>query len=260
MNENEATIYDKAKVLWFNISKNDPLKGPTMKLKNPKEMLNLFSIGKFYYYYFNLATAEFDFISPEIEEVLGYDPQTLKAVDFVNYIHPEDRPYFLKFEDANVSFFKTLDSDQFLRYKIQYDYRVRTKSGEYKRILHQLMILEFNEKKGILRSLGIHTDISHIKKEGIPVLSFIGFDNDPSYFDVFEKDNSLKLSPVKSLYSKREKEILKFIIEGKTSLLIAEELYISLHTVNAHRKNILAKSGCKTVAELIAKTIQHAWI
>lgn len=260
MVDEELTFYDKAKLLWLDVSKNDPFKGPSLKLKKPKEMLNFFSVGSFYYYYFNLATAEFEFISPEIEEVLGYDPKTLTAIEFMDGIHPEDKPYFIQFENASIEFFKSLDSNQFMRYKIQYDYRVKTKSGAYKRILHQLMILEFNEKKGVLRSLGIHTDISHIKKDGTPVLSFIGFENDPSYFDVFGKENSLKLAPTTPLFSKREKEVLKFIVEGKTSLSMAEELFISLHTVNAHRKKILEKSGCKTVAELISKTIHNAWI
>ncbi|WP_298062442.1 LuxR C-terminal-related transcriptional regulator [uncultured Rikenella sp.] len=44
-----------------------------------------------------------------------------------------------------------------------------------------------------------------------------------------------------SLLSDREQEILRSIDTGKTSKIIANELSISLHTVNRHRQNILHK-------------------
>ena len=41
--------------------------------------------------------------------------------------------------------------------------------------------------------------------------------------------------------SERENEIIKMIAEGYTNVEIAEQLFLSNHTVNTHRKNILAK-------------------
>ena len=43
--------------------------------------------------------------------------------------------------------------------------------------------------------------------------------------------------------SKREKEILKLVAQGKNSPVIAEELFISTETVNSHRKSIKKKLG-----------------
>ncbi|MFV0606013.1 MAG: response regulator [Niabella sp.] len=57
---------------------------------------------------------------------------------------------------------------------------------------------------------------------------------------------------ISNLLSKRENEILKLIIEGKKSSEIATELYISINTVDTHRKNILAKCEVKNTAQLIA--------
>jgi DNA-binding NarL/FixJ family response regulator len=45
--------------------------------------------------------------------------------------------------------------------------------------------------------------------------------------------------------SKREKEILKYIAAEFTTQQIAEKLFISLHTVNTHRKNLISKLGEK---------------
>ena len=41
--------------------------------------------------------------------------------------------------------------------------------------------------------------------------------------------------------SKREKEVLKLVIEGKTNPEIADILFISIHTVKAHMCSIIEK-------------------
>ena len=49
----------------------------------------------------------------------------------------------------------------------------------------------------------------------------------------------------------REIEILKLVCEEYTTADIAGKLFISSHTVDTHRKNILKKSGHKTIVGLI---------
>lgn len=51
--------------------------------------------------------------------------------------------------------------------------------------------------------------------------------------------------------SKREFEIIRLLAKGLNSKAIAEELFISRHTVDTYRRNILEKTGCKNTAELI---------
>lgn len=51
--------------------------------------------------------------------------------------------------------------------------------------------------------------------------------------------------------TRREKEILGMIAAGKTSQVIAQELFLSPLTVDTHRKNLIQKFGVKNVAELI---------
>lgn len=51
--------------------------------------------------------------------------------------------------------------------------------------------------------------------------------------------------------TKRETQILKMLAEGKTSNKIAEELFLSVLTIDTHRKNILQKCKAKNVAELV---------
>lgn len=49
----------------------------------------------------------------------------------------------------------------------------------------------------------------------------------------------------------REKEIIRLIVDGKSSYAISDMLFISQHTVNNHRKNIIAKLQVKSLSELI---------
>lgn len=60
------------------------------------------------------------------------------------------------------------------------------------------------------------------------------------------KDESINLT-------KREKEILSFLLAGKTNKEVALILDISLNTVNNHVANIYDKSGVKNRVELVNK-------
>jgi DNA-binding NarL/FixJ family response regulator len=53
--------------------------------------------------------------------------------------------------------------------------------------------------------------------------------------------------------STRETEIINLIVAGKTNKEIAEKLFLSIHTIRTHRKNIIKKLGFtfKNAAELI---------
>jgi LuxR family maltose regulon positive regulatory protein len=53
--------------------------------------------------------------------------------------------------------------------------------------------------------------------------------------------------------SERETEVLQFISEGLTNQEIAARLYLSLHTVKVHARNIYAKLGVKNRTQAVAK-------
>lgn len=48
-----------------------------------------------------------------------------------------------------------------------------------------------------------------------------------------------------------ETRVMKRVFDGKTSDIIAEELFISHHTVNNHRRNALQRLGLKSIDEFI---------
>jgi len=60
--------------------------------------------------------------------------------------------------------------------------------------------------------------------------------------------------------SDREKEVLKLLMQGKTSKQIAKELIISKTTVDTHRRNILEKTGAQNTSELISLSLEKGLI
>jgi len=57
--------------------------------------------------------------------------------------------------------------------------------------------------------------------------------------------------------SKRELEVLRLIAEEYTNPEIAKELFISIRTVDTHRRNLLEKLQAKNTAGLVKYAIKH---
>lgn len=60
------------------------------------------------------------------------------------------------------------------------------------------------------------------------------------------------------VFTPREKEILQAVIQGRTNREISEKLCISLETVKSHIRNVFAKTGVGSRAELIGKVLPAA--
>ena len=57
--------------------------------------------------------------------------------------------------------------------------------------------------------------------------------------------------------TEREREVMRFIAEGRPNKLIAEQLDISIRTVEFHRANVMDKMGADSVAALVQLMTLH---
>ena len=73
------------------------------------------------------------------------------------------------------------------------------------------------------------------------IKKFTNYSEESKIIDVFQQ--KIKLS-------EREKEIIRYIVKGLENEAIAEQLFISLHTVRTHRKNIFHKLNIHSATEL----------
>ena len=246
-------IYKEAQKIWNNTDKEVPVDDYLFQLEIHKKLLAFFQVGNYYYFIFNLNKAKLDYVSPEMLDVLGYPLEETNIPFLLSIIHPEDQHWFLSFENNNREFFMQLSPNQIPNYKIRYDYRIKKSNGEYIRILQQTVAIQFDDDGHIFRTLVVHTDITHLKQEGNPVYSIIGLNGEPSYIDVPVVNHYLKKD---NLLTQREREILYLLTEGKSSQEISKLLFISKHTVHAHRQNILNKTNCTNTPELISHAVK----
>ena len=66
-----------------------------------------------------------------------------------------------------------------------------------------------------------------------------------------KKENNLKAQCLLAKLTPRENQVLERITAGRLNKQIADDLNISIKTVEAHRANIMTKVEARTVAELI---------
>jgi DNA-binding CsgD family transcriptional regulator len=196
-------------------------------------------------------------MSEEVQAVLGYKPSEMDVSMLINKIHPDDQPWFLNIESKITEFVGGLTLDQIPNYKFRYDYRIQKKNGDYIRILQQTITLQYSEIGGIMKTFVVHTDISSLKKEGNPVVSFIGLNGEPSFIDIKIE----KVFPIASTFlTSREQEILLLLINGQETKEIASALNISPDTVSTHRKNLLFKTKSRNTSEMITMAIRKGWV
>ena len=223
---------------------------------------SVFTAGPTYYYIINFHDRSLSNVSESIRDIHGFDPQTVTLTDILNAIHPDDMEHVSKAEAFWAdSFFN--DKKMFAKatfYKTCYSFRFRTADGSYKLFLHQQVTLSIDESGKIAISLNIHTDISHLTTENNYKVSFIGLKGEPSFMNLSYSDTNMADALETPTYTKRELEIIKALAKGKSSKIIAEELFIAFNTVKNHRKNILEKSNCTNVAELVKSCIRMGLI
>jgi DNA-binding CsgD family transcriptional regulator len=198
-----------------------------------------------------------ELVSKEVEKMLGYHPLEFNLSTLFENVHPDDHADFLNFEHKTKKFLAALPVEKLMNYKIKCDYRIKKKNGDYVRVLQQSIVLEHDEYGRIIRTLVTHTNVTHLKPEGKPVFSITGIDDEPVHVNSpIEKTFSVS----KEKLSRREKQILLLLSQGKPSKEIGEILNISKQTVDKHRKNMIGKNNFKNTAELISNAIKNGWL
>lgn len=195
----------------------------------------------------SLLHIKYLFISPNFKNVLrlSFNGEADFEGDLLEEcIHPDDLSILLSLQKRTFDYVFKLPHKGQCDYKHIFEFRALGISGEYIRIICQYQMLESEELENPLL-LGV-VDISPDQDLKAPIkFRLINFKTG-DIVNIPIIDN-----PDISL-TKREKEILRLVNEGMMSKEISDKLFISIHTVNRHRQNILEKMNVENLSEAIS--------
>ncbi len=251
--------------VWDVVKMEDKSPARLPKINFDDIISSIFTTGPFYYYVIDFCNMGVSHLSSGFEEIHGIKTEDVISInDILGLIHPEDMSFALKAEKRALDFvISTIGAEKFTRYKGSYNLRFKTADGSYRLFNHQALTLSMDENNKFIKSLNIHTNISHLTCINNYKFSLIGLAGEPSYLNInvdelTEGKSAYQVS--ENIFTKREIEIIKLLAEGLSTKFIAERLFISPATAETHRKNILRKSGCENSVKLVARSISEGWI
>lgn len=209
------------------------------------------------FYILNLHTHKYEFISPASTALTGHPPQAyyekgtallpelLLPADFYQLttnVFPKMNEIVLGLPGPD-------------RGKVIFElhYRMRHLNGKIVNCVEQSSYAKFDANFSPLISSGIVMEASPVTTyQGVRGLVRLLKDNEQFtiYDQFFNYNHDYGLT-------KREKEIILLITQGKTSKDIAQKLFISEHTARQHRKNILKKVGVSTTGDLVRLAFEN---
>jgi DNA-binding CsgD family transcriptional regulator len=204
------------------------------------------------------------YIEGNFEQLTGYDKQPYIGQSILEFhrlmILAEDSPVLMSFSQRCFDFLSNIPIDKQSQVKCSFYYNILHKSGRLIPVIQQDSI--HINPEGIPEYIfSFITDISHLKAKNELMFSILVIDNEGNQqFKSFPYQPPNLPIKEEAILTVRERQIINLLAEGMTSKQIALDLGIAFHTVNTHRQNMLAKTGCKSSAELVKYALDHALI
>jgi len=218
------------------IDSNDPF------IANMEEELKM---NNQFFFIGDLIQLKIKLTSSGSKEILGVEPDQFDPGTFYTLTHPDD---LTRHNLARTKLFN-LGQQMFITHKERYiissNFRIMNASGNYSDLLIQCYLFYSEIPYKTVFILQVCTDISYFKHIKYGYHYYIG--NDLSFFRYPDE----KLLKTGNVFSKREFELIKLLAKGKNSQQIADELFLSVHTVNTHRRNIIKKTNKDNTHELL---------
>ncbi|MGV3540296.1 MAG: LuxR C-terminal-related transcriptional regulator [Rufibacter sp.] len=169
------------------------------------------------------------------EQTLGYSLEEIRSMSAMEYmqkiVHPDD----LNIPEESIVHYKDYHGAEYGGV-----FRARHKrEQEYKWFIGWAKAFDKDDNGEVKKLLCVDVDMSprmNTERQLVEALK-----------DNLRKKNELLLQTL----SKREVEVLRLVCQGKSSKQIADELFLSVHTVNTHRRNIQHRLGTANVADLV---------
>ncbi|WP_281299039.1 response regulator transcription factor [Flavobacterium limnophilum] len=194
------------------------------------------------------------FASKRSSKMIGVEPENITPYHFFEATHPDD---IQRHGLARTQLFK-MAQELFIAQNgcslLTTNLKIKGINEKYVCLLFQCYLFYSKNPTKTVYLLQVHTNVDWCKKVKKENHYYAG--NDLSYFQYPDE----KLLQMGNVFTKREFEIIKLIELGLSSEEIAQKLFLSLYTINAHRANILKKSGKTRLSELVYDLMEQGRI
>ena len=215
------------------------------------------------------------YISDSFTELLGYNLSNIQEDGrdwWLSIIHPDDlepmlnevfRHYFLK------------PARERLKKVFTLQYRVKNSRGDYRWMCETRLVASLTSENKYQFIVGRVEDITEVKKQEDTQLKKLLEEERKTNqmlqhaLPVVSPRQKPKTNPISMIDTqpegvvmptKRELEILNLIGEGYSSKQIADKLFISISTVETHRRHLLQKLQVKNSMELVKRSLNAVWL
>jgi len=198
-----------------------------------------------YFQVFDMGQMKFLFTSKNIFNMLGITAEEINPGHYTQRIHPDDEERLGQARSRVYKMEKEIFKAQKGSSLTSYNLRIRNEDGNYNSLFVQDYMFYSPIPYKVVFLIQVITNIDWYNMKKDRFHHYAG--NDLSLFK-FPDQKLLEIGPDLSY---REFEIIRMIEAGHSSKDIADKLFLSIHTVNTHRSNILEKTGKSQISDLI---------
>lgn len=230
-------FYDKFKAQGFlNIDPSDDL------ILEMEEKLQ--KAGQFFHIA-DLMQLKLLYVCKRCEDLFGVPKGEMNPSVYHSCTHPDDHNRFGMARGKVMKMASEMYHNKTENMFISSIFHTKIASGDYRNVLYQLCLFYTEVPYKTVFSIQVNTDISDLFMGKYENHFYVGTDK-----TIFRYPDT-QLLAIGDILSNREIDIIKGISEGLDSQEIADKLFISVHTVNTHRRNILNKTGKRSTHELV---------
>lgn len=191
----------------------------------------------------DLRLVEHIFVSPGVQVLLGCPVADFSLAWLYSRVHPDDAALLGQATALSARWLNERRHEA-LGHVFTADYRLRHQAGHYLRVLRHNFPLAFGPDGTPTVAGSTFTDITHHKHT-----TDLGFHS--SHLQLQQWLDELVRPAAHQALSARERQVLDQVLQGHSSQQIADQLHVSVHTVNTHRRNITAKTHSHNLSDLL---------
>jgi len=206
----------------------------------------------------NTATQDFEYVSKNFTACTGLNKEDMLngGMDyFWSRFHKDDIQLWIQCLQGLMKFtMNELEEEKRSRMSYTWNYRFKNAAEEYVTIIQNTTPLQFDEQNKPIIGLAHYTVLD--KETQMDICASAKYLNKNNEYETLYFNN-MTSKYLLDVISNRERDIIRQLLAKKTSKEIANNLNISKHTVDTHRRNILKKFNLISTGELFSYFKDH---